>query len=104
MARQSGLKSQNWGLKYFYGSNFLLSACPPRHYRFFKVHVLIILIEHFLWGLESDVMYVDRRCVLYLFILQKCVDRISVCTMCITQTFYATIKTMCKNRVYVGYM
>ena len=61
MARQSGLKSQNWGLKYFYGSNFLLSACPPRHYRFFKVHVLIILIEHFLWGLESDVMCVDSR-------------------------------------------
>ena len=55
-------------------------------------------------GLESDVMCVDRRCVLYLFILQKCVDRISVCTMCITQTFYATIKTMCKNRVYVRYM
>ena len=48
----------------------------------------------FFGGLESDVMYVDRRCVLYLFILQRCVDRISVRTMCITQNFYGTIRTV----------
>ena len=94
MARQSGLKSQNWGLKYFYGSNFLLSACPPRHYQFFKVYVLIILIEHFLWGLESDVMYVDRRYVLYVYSTKVCGQ---------DQCVYNVYKTnfLCYNEDYV---